>query len=62
MNAIGTIRFHIPEDPAFLQALARVSVCHGHLDYSLRMCVKTFANVTIEEALAATQYEGSQVL
>jgi hypothetical protein len=54
--------FHIPDDPAFLQAAARVSLTHAHLDYSLRMCIHTLANVSIEEALEATEYEGPAVL
>ena len=47
------VTFHVPEDPAFLAALARASICHAHLDYSLRMCIKTVANVSIFDALDA---------
>jgi hypothetical protein len=54
--------FHIPDDPAFLQAAARVSLTHAHLDYSLRMCIRTLANVSIEDALEATEYEGAAAL
>ena len=57
-----TIVFHVPEDPTFLQAAARVSLTHAHLDYSLRMCIKTLADVSIHEALDATEYEGSRSL
>lgn len=61
-SATRMMTFYMPEDPEFLQAAARVSIAHSHLDYALRMCVKTFANVAIEEALGATEYEGSRLL
>ena len=63
MNAPRMMSFHIPEDqPEFLKAAARVSLSHGHLDYSLRMCIKTLADVTISEALGATKYTGAREL
>lgn len=55
------IVFDVPTDVPFLQAVARVSLRHAHLDYS-RMCVKTLADVSINEALDATEYEGSRSL
>ena len=62
MAATETITFHVPEDPEFLQAVARVSLVHAHLDYSLRMYIKTLADVSIAEALDATEFEGSRNL
>src|SRR6185437_5680116 len=63
VNAPRMLTFHIPEDqPEFLKAAARVSLSHGHLDYSLRMCIKTFAEVEIGVALRATQYTGARQL
>jgi hypothetical protein len=63
MNTTRMMKFHIPEDqPEFLKAAARVSLSHGHLDYSLRMCIKTFAVVSIVEALGATKYTGARAL
>ena len=56
------IVFDIPKDPDFLQAFAHVSLTHAHLDYSLRMCVKTLADVSVHEALEATEYAGSKRL
>lgn len=56
------IYFHIPDDPEFLQAVAKVTITHAHLDYALRMCIKSLANLAIEEALDATNYEGSRAL
>ncbi len=56
------ITFHVPEDSEFLQAVARVTICHAHLDYSLRMCIKSLAGLPIEDALEATEYEGSRTL
>ena len=54
--------FHVPDDPAWLQAFGRVSVVHTHLDHILRMLIKTLANVTVEVALSATDAEGSAIL
>lgn len=53
---------HIPQEPEFLQGFARVSIAHAALDHSLRMCIKTLADITMEEALAATDREGSGTL
>ncbi|HXW84995.1 MAG TPA: hypothetical protein VEJ86_11355, partial [Candidatus Binataceae bacterium] len=54
--------FLVPEDPEFLQAVARVTICHAHLDYALRMCIRSLAGVTIEEARDATVYDGARML
>lgn len=56
-----TITFYVPEDPEVLRAIAVVSVRHAHLDYILRMTIKTLVgpNVTPKEALDATRFEGS---
>jgi hypothetical protein len=62
MTQEPTITFHVPEDPALLQGIAKVTICHAHLDYALRMCIKTLAGLTIEEALDATDLEGSRTL
>lgn len=56
------ITFHVPDDPAFLAAVARVTICHAHLDYCLRLCIKSLAGLSIEEALDATEHEGSRAL
>lgn len=57
-----TMTFHMPEDTEFLKAFARVSIAHGHLDYSLRMCIKSLADLSIQEAVDATEGEGSASL
>jgi len=54
--------FHMPEEAEFLKSFARVSISHAHLDYSLRMCIKSVANLSIQEALDATEGEGSASL
>jgi hypothetical protein len=54
--------FHMPEDPAWQQAYGRVAIVHAQLDHILRMFIKSLAGVTVEEALAATEREGSAVL
>jgi hypothetical protein len=60
--AFETITFHVPENPDFLQGVGKVTICHAHLDYALRMCIKSLAGLSIEEALDATELEGSRAL
>jgi hypothetical protein len=52
----------MPEDPAYLHAIGTVGVCHGFLDHMLRMTIRTLADLTVEDALDATQPNGSSVL
>ena len=59
---VRMMSFHIPEDAKFLEMIGAISVAHGHLDYVLRMTIKTLTDVEINEALDATEYEGSAIL
>lgn len=52
----------VPDDPGLLAALGTVALRHAHLEHVLRMTIKTLANVSIEEALDATAFEGSRTL
>ena len=54
--------FHIPDDPKILEILGIISLRHAHLDYILRMTVKSLGGVTIRQALDATAFEGSGAL
>ena len=54
--------FHVPEDQSVLVLIGMISLRHSHLDYILRMTVKTLADVSITEALDATRYHGSAQL
>jgi hypothetical protein len=54
--------FHMPEDPAWLQAFGRVAIVHAQLDHILRMLVKSLAWVTVEVAMDAAEREGSAIL
>lgn len=54
--------FHVPEDQNILILIGMISLRHSHLDYILRMTVKTLADTTINEALDATRYQGSSQL
>jgi hypothetical protein len=51
--------FHVPEDAEWLVAWAKVALRHAHLDYVLRMTVRTFGDLEIQEALDDTAYQGS---
>jgi hypothetical protein len=54
--------FHIPEDQNILVLIGMISLRHSHLDYILRMTIKTLAEVSINQALDATRYHGSSQL
>jgi hypothetical protein len=56
------IVFHIPDNPALLQAVGVVALRHAHLDHTLKMTIKTLTGVSVGEALAATEYESSSSL
>ncbi|HEY8947315.1 MAG TPA: hypothetical protein VIM56_00370 [Rhizomicrobium sp.] len=48
--------FQLPSDQALLAAVGTVAIAHGHLEYILRMTVKTLAGLSILEALDATNF------
>jgi hypothetical protein len=56
------IMFHVPQDKELLSALGVVTLRHEHLNHILKMTIKTLLNLTPEEALDATRYEGSRSL
>ena len=56
------IMFHLPDNEKLLAAVGTVALHHAHLDHSLRLMIKTLANVSLEVALADTEYDGSATL
>ncbi|MGE0311477.1 MAG: hypothetical protein AB7P21_07655 [Lautropia sp.] len=54
--------FHVPDDPSLLAAFGEVALRHEHLSHVLRMTVKTFAHVGVNEALDATAFESASML
>jgi len=54
--------FHVPDDPTLLAELGRVSVLHSHLDYILKMTIRTLSGVSVHEVRDATTYESSSSL
>jgi len=46
---------YMPDDPALLAAIGKVAIRHGLLHHILRMAVKTIADVTVDEGIAATE-------
>lgn len=52
----------IPTDPAVLAAVGKIAIRHGQLDHVLRMTVKSILNLSIREALDATERQGSHDL
>jgi hypothetical protein len=53
------IMFHVPDDKELLAAFGEMALRHEHLNYILRMTIKTLAQLTQQEALDATANEGS---
>jgi len=56
------ITFHVPEDKTLLDAFGEVALRHEHLNHILRMTIKTLARLRPQEALDATNYDGSRQL
>jgi protein-arginine kinase activator protein McsA len=56
------ITFHVPSDQRLLAAFGEVALRHEHMNYALRMTIKSLTAVTPSEALAATMYESSAQL
>ena len=61
-NDIPMMMFAVPAADNILIAIGIISVRHSHLDYVLRMTIKSLADVSIAEALDATKYQGSRQL
>jgi hypothetical protein len=53
------VAFHIPEDRKLLAALGEISLRHGHIDHVVKLLIKTFSDLTIQETMDATAREGS---
>ena len=53
------IMFHVPDDKELLAAFGDMALRHEHLNYILRMTIKTLAQLTPQEALNATANDGS---
>jgi len=54
--------FHVPDDQELLAAFGEVALRHEHLNHILKMTIKTLANLSPEEAVDATMYDGSRKL
>jgi hypothetical protein len=59
---VKMITFHVPQDKELLAAFGEVALRHEHMNHILRMTIKSLADLTPAEALAATKYEGSRQL
>ena len=51
-----------PEDNAILCAVAKIAVAHGHLEYILKMTIRSLAQMSIHEVLDATEYVSAREL
>lgn len=57
------VGFHVPvENRELLAALGEISLRHGHIDHVMKLLIKTFSDVTIQEAMDATARESSWTL
>ena len=56
------IYFDIPADTELLAAFGEVTLRHEHLNHVLRMTIKTLSRLSVNEALDATERDGSAQL
>ena len=52
----------LPDDKRILEAIGKIAIRHGQLDYSMKMAVRTLSRVTIDEAIDATERQSSREL
>jgi hypothetical protein len=53
------ITFDVPNDKELLAALGELSLRHEHLNYMLRMTIRTFTQQEVEQVLLETKNKGS---
>jgi hypothetical protein len=56
------VHFSVPENTDLLIEMGTVGVWHSHLDYVLKMFIKSLTGVTIDEVRTATNFHGSAKL
>lgn len=54
--------FKVPQDHNLLAALGEITLLHEYLNHNLKMTIKSIVGLRAEEALDATQYQGSRTL
>lgn len=59
---VKMISFHIPKDQILLATLGEVALRHEQMNHILKMTIKSLADLTPDEVIAATKYEGSRQL
>jgi hypothetical protein len=52
----------VPEDKRVLEAIGKIAIRHGQLDYSMKMAIRTLSGVAIDEAIDATERQSSRDL
>jgi hypothetical protein len=62
VSSTKLVGFHVPKDQALLAAFGEITLRHEHMNYILKMTIKSLAAITPAEALAATKYESSRQL
>jgi hypothetical protein len=55
----AVMMFHVADDKDLLAAYGELSLRHEHLNYILRMTIKTLARLEVSEALDATAFDNS---
>lgn len=53
--SMGSVDLSLSEDPDLLEAAGSLALAHGQLELMLRMTIRTLAEITVDEALSATQ-------
>ena len=60
--SVRMIIFHVPNNDELLRAFGEVTLRHEHLVHILKMTIKSLTNLTPEEALDATEFNGAGML
>ena len=56
------VMLHVPDNKELLSALGEVTLRHEHMNHILKMTIKSLAEITPAEAIAATKYDSSSQL
>jgi hypothetical protein len=61
-HRIKKIVLHVPKDPKLLASLGELAIRHEHLNYVLRLTLKSLTKYSLEECMKKTKRQGSEQL
>jgi len=54
--------YAVPVNQDYLAVVGSIAIKHAHLDHALQMVIMTLSGMTLDQALIATEYDGSREL